>query len=378
MTLATKTVDDTVSRQWASRPRDERHLNLHAMGAMMHHVRNTSCAKVVSSRSIAFQPDPADPVKGLQVVGSAGVPFAPTHWATGQLASLAGAPAGYLRSLPAPIAADCLNYGFKFGRDVADVGLLLQKNGGPGFVKAATGPKYGRVWNADIVDHLIDNYGDGVTGQFRVPGEFGKRVPITEQNTTLYASDRDMFVFLADEENRITLPGRRDGKSGSLARGFYVSNSEVGAGTLTVAMYLFDYVCQNRIIWGIQDFKKVAIRHSAGAPDRYIEEARPVIEAMSQASAKPIEDMLQAAQAARVETDLDAFLKAKRFTTAEVTGMKAAFLADEGRPLEDGKATLWDITTAATAYARDIGWQNTRVDLESRSGALLDLVAVPA
>jgi hypothetical protein len=30
--------------------------------------------------------------------------------------------------------------------------------------------------------------------------------------TTLFASDPDMFVFLADEENRIELPGRRAGR----------------------------------------------------------------------------------------------------------------------------------------------------------------------
>ena len=44
-----------------------------------------------------------------------------------------------------------------------------------------------------------------------VPGEFGGRVTVTKDNTTLYASDRDMFVFLADEENRIELPNR-DGR----------------------------------------------------------------------------------------------------------------------------------------------------------------------
>jgi hypothetical protein len=46
-----------------------------------------------------------------------------------------------------------------------------------------------------------------------VPGEFGQRVTVTQDNTTLFASDRDMFVFLADEENRIELPSRRAGRS---------------------------------------------------------------------------------------------------------------------------------------------------------------------
>jgi hypothetical protein len=39
-----------------------------------------------------------------------------------------------------------------------------------------------------------------------VPGEFGNRVTVTKDNTTLFASDRDMFVFLADEENVILEP----------------------------------------------------------------------------------------------------------------------------------------------------------------------------
>jgi hypothetical protein len=56
-----------------------------------------------------------------------------------------------------------------------------------------------------VVDALVDRFGDGITGTWRVPGEFGQRVTITKENTTLFASDRDMFVFLADEENRIEL-----------------------------------------------------------------------------------------------------------------------------------------------------------------------------
>ena len=36
-----------------------------------------------------------------------------------------------------------------------------------------------------------------------------------------------MFVFLADEENRIELPNRRAGRFGAFARGFFVWNSEV-------------------------------------------------------------------------------------------------------------------------------------------------------
>jgi hypothetical protein len=38
-------------------------------------------------------------------------PIAPTHWSFGQLASLVGAPAAYLRQIPVPLAAINLQYG---------------------------------------------------------------------------------------------------------------------------------------------------------------------------------------------------------------------------------------------------------------------------
>jgi hypothetical protein len=105
----------------------------------------------------------------------------------------------------------------------------VRKNGGIELA-AVTGPNYGRIWNADVAKALRDRFGDGVTGQFTVPGEFGKAVDeVTKANTTLFAGERDMFVFLADEKNRIEVPNRRNGEAGEMARGFFVWNSEVGS-----------------------------------------------------------------------------------------------------------------------------------------------------
>lgn len=378
MTQLATTNDATVSRQWATRTNDERYLDLPSMFGVMQHNRSRSRSAVVSSRSLTFTPAPADEMRGLTVTGKAGVPFAPTHWAFNQLCQRSGTPAGFLATLPAPMAADVLNYKFRFGREVEDVGLYLKQDEDRREVMAATGPNYGRIHNADIVEMLIDRVGDGVTGDWRVPFEFGQDRGVTKQNTTLYASDRDMFVFLADEVNRVTIPNRRDGKSGTLARGFAVSQSEVGAGSLKVFLWLFDYACMNRILWGVYDFKKISIRHTAGAPDRYLSEVLPAINDLRNASAGPIEETLKAAQARKVEGDLSDFLKARKFTGAEITGMKEAFALDEGRPLETkkGDATLWDAVTGLTAYARAIPFADERSNLEARAGALLDLVAV--
>lgn len=364
------------SRQWASRPQDERFLSLTDLKDRVSRERNRSTQTVISTRKLHIEPHPSDQVRGLTVMTDDAL-IDPTHWSFGQLASLAGAPAGYLRKLPAPIAADALNYGLRFGRDAEDVGILRTITDVGADIhsphphielRAATGPAYGRVWNDDIVGALVDKFGDGRTGQFRVPGEFGKAVPITKQNTTIYGSDRDIFVFLADEENRIEVKDRRDGKPGSLARGFFVWNSEVGSQTIGAAFFMFDYVCQNRIVWGARDFKEMRLRHTKSAPDRWLEEVTPVLMEYSAASAAPIEQTIREAQQKRVDDDLHKFL-ANRFSKPEVAGIIAAHEREEGRPIE----TLWDATTAVTAYAKAIKNQDDRVAVERRGGAILDL-----
>jgi len=310
----------------------------------------------------------------IQITGPNGHAYTPSNWAFGQLAALAGAPAGYMRNLPAPLAADCLNYGFKYSRDIEDVGCLLTRSGDDISIRAATGPRYGRVWNSQVVSTLIKRFGSGNPadgGDFTVPGEFGKRVAITKENTTLYAGDRDMFVFLADETNRIEVPGRRNGQTGQMARGFFVWNSEVGAATLGVATFLFDYVCANRIVWGAQQFKQVTIRHSAGAPDRWADEVVPALRDMSRASALPITQAIANAKAARLKGDDVNDWLAQRFGRQMVQPVVKAAKAEEGRPIEN----VWDAVCAVTAHARSINHQDERVALERKAGALLDKVA---
>jgi hypothetical protein len=354
------------SHQWSSRPDDERFTSLTAMCDHFAKVRSESRAVVVSSRKINFEPEADN--KGILITGPNGHAYTPTHHAFGQVAALAEAPAGYMRTLPSPLVADCLNFGLKFKRGVEDVGVLLQRNG-DNVLRAATGPNYGRVWNDDIVRTLTHRFGDGATGDWKVPGEFGKAVAITKSNTTLFASDRDMFVFLADEKNRIEVPNRRAGMMGSFARGFFIWNSEVGDKTLGIASFLFDYTCCNRIVWGVESFKKITIRHSAGAPDRWLEEMQPVLLAYANGSEQPVVDAIKAAQAKKLD-DIDDFL-ATRFGRSRVSPMKAVFELEEGRPPE----TLWDATTAATAFAKGLAHQDARVEIERKAGDILNLVA---
>ena len=353
------------SNQWAKRPADERFTSLTEMQAAMAAQRAVSKAIVTSSRRLTAVPMPDN--KGLVVQGDAGVGYAPSHMAFGQLATLAGAPAGYLRTLPSPLAADALNYGLKYAREVEDVGVLLSRQQDGNVLRAATGPRYGRIWNSEIVDAMVNTFGDGVSGDgFRVPGEFGQEVKVTKANTTLFAGDRDMFVFLADEKNRIEVPNRREGKEGSLARGFFVWNSEVGSATFGIAAFLFDYVCCNRIVWGAQEFKQVTIRHTASAPDKWIEEMQPALLSYTNSATTSITKALADAKAARLD-NVDDFLS-KRYGARVGAAVSAAHMADEGRPIE----TVWDVVTGATAYARGIVNQDARVAMERDAGSLMD------
>src|SRR3974377_634804 len=138
------------NRQWSPRPADERFTSLTAMFDHFQHQRDRSRELVVSTRKLQVVPDADN--KGLSLVGQSGVPYSPTHWAFGQLAARAEAPAGYLRTIPSPIAADCLNYGL-LTRNVEDVGLLLHKDS-EATARAVTRPRYGRIWNVDVLSDL--------------------------------------------------------------------------------------------------------------------------------------------------------------------------------------------------------------------------------
>jgi hypothetical protein len=360
------TILTQASTQWAKRPDDERFTSLDELLAHTRHQREISKGMALPSRKISAAPIADDDTRTqLAIVGPDGAPSSPTHWAFGQLANRVGAPASYLRTLPSDIVADALNYGL-FKRPVEDVGVLLRQNGGTELA-AVTGPNYGRIWNADVVAALRDRFGDGITGDFTVPGEFGKAVAVTKDNTTLYAGERDMFVFLADEQHRIDVPNRRGGRSGSMARGFFVWNSEVGSRTLGIATFLFDYVCCNRIVWGAEGYEEILVRHTISAPERFVEEVSPAIEAYARKSTASITDAIAAAQSARLAPDkVDEFLR-KRFTKGQAAGIKAAHMADEDRPIE----SLWDVTVGATAYARGIKWQDDRVAVEKEAGKIM-------
>jgi hypothetical protein len=140
----------------------------------------------------------------------------PAHWSFGQLASLVGAPSAYLRQLPAPLAAINLQYGLTSHR--AEQVKTLETDDGRTELRAVTGPDYGRIYDHSLVEAVQKIAGDGVRDtRWKVPGVldwssgvYNPRANVSKETTTLYASDRDVFLFLVDDLNPIEgAPPRR-------------------------------------------------------------------------------------------------------------------------------------------------------------------------
>ena len=152
-------------------------------------------------------------------------------------------------------AAINLQYGLTANR--AEQIKTLETDDGRVELRAVTSPDYGRIFDHELVEAVQRIAGNG-TGdtRWKVPGAldwstgiYNPRVNITKDTTTLYASDRGVFLFLVDDLNPIEAGRLSDGSPDLYFRGFYCWNSEVGARALGMASFYLRAVCQNRNLW---------------------------------------------------------------------------------------------------------------------------------
>lgn len=371
--------DHRVSSQWFSRPADQRFLDLNSMHATCLASANGSETRVIDSNQVQVIASNDDPdnlrliMPGERANQEQSI-VDPSHWSFGQLCGLVGAPASYLRKLPAPVAGINLQYGLVNHR--AEKIKAYSTVNGSVHLRAVTGPEYGRIYDHEVVNAVRKIAGDGVNDtNWRVPGIFGRPLDaVTKENTTLYASDRDVFIFLVDEQHPIVIGKLPNGNDDIVYRGFYVWNSEVGSRSFGIATFLYRGVCQNRIIWGQRDFQEISYRHSKGAPDRFMRSTAPALQQYSNASTDRLIAGIKTAQetiVARSDEQREAFLQSRGFTKAETKKILDRVLDEEGHK----PRSIWDMVQGITAVARDIQNQDSRVDLELKASKLLAKVA---
>ncbi|MBS7703292.1 DUF932 domain-containing protein [Chelatococcus asaccharovorans] len=369
-----------VSRQWFARPADERFLSLDDLSACVHTRAAASVEARVATKTIElFAPEPksVEDAHKLYVAQPAGlVPF--THWSFSQVATLAKAPAGFLRELPAQMVADVLTYRLRFAREAEQIKLYST----PEELRAATGPDYGRIYDHEVVAAVQQIAGNG-TGDtnWKVPGVLNWRThmydpeaPVTTDSTTLYASDRDVFIFLVDDRNPIEVGKLPDGSPDLMFRGFYVQNSEVGSRALKLAAFYLRAVCMNRNLWGVEGFEEVSIRHTRLAPSRFIEEIRPALQSFANGSDNKLIEGVQAAKDAKIadnDEEALAWLQNRGLSSKRAKDLIAIVERDEQHPVR----SVWDAAQGMTRMSQDVLHQDARLDLELEAKRWLDKVA---
>lgn len=370
---------DRVASEWFSRPADERYLSLSELHAAVRGRAERSRTRTVETAAIRVEAKRDDTERLTLMMPDGGAPLSPTHWSFGQLATMVGAPSAYLRQLPAPLAAINLQYGLTSNR--AELIKTLEVEDGRVELRAVTSPDYGRIFDQELVAAVQRIAGNG-TGdtRWKVPGVldwstgiYNPRVDITKATTTLYASDRDVFLFLVDDLNPIEAGRLADGSPDLYFRGFYCWNSEVGAKTLGIASFYLRAVCQNRNLWGVEDFQEITIRHSKYAASRFAHEAAPALTRFANSSPMPFVNGIKTAReriVARSDEERTDFLRKCGFGKSEASKIIETVLAEEGRKPE----SAFDFVQGITAVARDKQHQDARLDMESRAKKLLDRV----
>ncbi|QOT72295.1 DUF932 domain-containing protein [Sphingobium fuliginis] len=366
-----------VSSEWFSRPDDEKFLSLTELYDSVRSRADRATTRVVESKSVRVEARSDNPERLSLIVPGDDRPVAPTNWSFGQLSSLVGAPASYLRTLPAALAGINLQHGLLSHR--GEQVKMLQTEDGRTELRAVTGPDYGRIWDHELVGAVMNIAGNGVSDtRWKVPGvldwssmHYNPYVDVSLETTTLYASDRDVFLFLVDDTHPIEAGKLPNGDPDLYFRGFYCWNSEVGSKTLGMATFYLRAVCMNRNLWGVENFEEISIRHSKFAANRFAYEAAPALETFADSSPLTFVQGIRAAREriiARKDDDREAFLRKRGFSKSDTAKIIATVMDEEGHPA----ASLYDFVQGITAVARGKTHQNDRLEFEGKARKLLE------
>jgi hypothetical protein len=364
-----------LSSQWHSRPDDQRFLTLEDLYDHVASRRECSWAASVECQAVKVKAQMDNPT-GLALELQDGRLLTPNHWSFGQLARQVGAPPSYLRTLPAPLAGINLQHGLQTYRGEISKFYATDVDQGTE-LRAVTSPTYGRIHDAEVVDAVMRTAGD----DWKVPGVlnwttgmYDPNAPVSKRSTTLYASDRDVFVFLCRDNHPIEVGKLRDGSPDYLFPGFLAYNSETGSKSFGLETMFMRAICQNRNLWGVEQHSKLRLVHSKGAPDRFLEQAHPQLEYFANMAIAPIVSKVGAAKAtivAREDDDRKQFLTDRGFSKRQTKDILETVLGQDNKAAE----SIWDFCQGITAYARDIPHQDARIDVERIAGRLMDKVS---
>jgi hypothetical protein len=371
------------SRQWATRPDDQRFTNLMDMLKAAVIARKQAVIGSVPMNQLKIEPKGQE----LVLVGN-NSEATMNHWAFGQLCTRIGAPASYLRKLPAELACENLGYGLEHCPDTSIAKILIASNGCM-TAKAILSQDYTRIWNFDLIDRLMQ-----LPPEWRVPparpcraGMAGAR-PATEADVLqdqghglsiklgdmiapagLYASDEDMFVFMVNEGRRIN-----DGSEDGVSRGFFLSNSEVGKAALKLTTFYYKHVCGNHIVWNATGVKELKIRHVGMADSRFNRELQIELTKYSDASVSDEEAKILHARQFTLAADKDKLIDLifQKGILSRTRAEEAYKTAETCNYIESPK-TAWGFAQGITQLSQTLPNADARVELDKAAGKVIEL-----
>lgn len=373
------------AREYANRPKDERFPTVAALVENAQQQREHSIEKTINAKDLT-----AIDVDGeLALQGPKGNPARFTHWSFGQLARSIGAPAAYLRDLPAGLAAQCVNYGLQNTPPASDFNLLLQApNGRPHpTVRACTSETYGRVWDAEL-------YG-AVQRQIMQHDHRWQTPPTwSGEPAGAYRGDRDSFLILVNGGSIVQDPSLRNtvysrptpaGNQANQAnqanednidpsgmyRGLLVRNSEVGAASIVIEQILFRYVCGNHMLWGAVTNKSFNRRHVGAKTLRdTLREISSIAFHWTNNSAARDEQIIRSLIDHEIAHTKDAVVDELRkigFSKADaIAAYEKAEMTESASP-----RSYWGLAQGATRISQESGYQDDRFMLDQLAAKVL-------
>lgn len=384
------------SNQWKERPADERWWSVEEMMEATRAYSRECVQAQVTYGDLDIQAVGTE----IALVGKTGVPAVLTNYAMAQFCQRVKAPHGYLSTLPVDLAVQNLRVGLKNQKDPDDKGLaLIHKNGGL-VLRCITGEHYARIWNWEIGQQLMELSAQG----WRVPparpcGCAGERTRIATEADVLkggghrlglsvkvgdliapagvYASDRDLFVFMVDDDHTIQ---NKLSPEAPLARGFFVWNSEVGDKTFGIMSFLYDAVCGNHIVWGAQEVREFRCRHVGQARGKSLGNLEAILLKYAESSGTEDEAKIEASQVFQLGVGKDEiirnameFITRKKLTSLKERDISEAYQIASDNPRYGKPSSPWALTQGLTEISQRKVYTEDRVKMERDAGKLLEI-----
>jgi hypothetical protein len=387
------------SNEWASRPDDERYWTLEEALQQAEFERQHSAHGLIAANRLRVTAKHGD-----LLIQSPQTQAKLTNWSFGQLCQRADhAPQEWISKLPATLAAENLNHGLKVAQDEKDVQLLVTAKNGqaltpaslPGLdftLRAINGAIYERLWDSFFLQgfkDLEDTYGWCVPPARPAPGCKRTRLA-TEQDVMsgdamglsirigdeigpagIYRGDRDMFIFMVDDDHVIEHNGEK------LARGFFFWNSEVGSRSYGAELFLYRSVCGNHIVWGHEKVGEIRFRHVG--KDTY-NRAKNILEVeVKKYMDSGVGEELRRIDAAKTfklgadkEEVLDFLIGKRRHVAIPNKVINAAWNLVEEHPEDGDPRTAWGLAQGVTRYSQTLANQDARAAMDAKAGKILE------